>query len=47
MDNINIACKKGSRVALDSSNTGQGPVVSPCDYRKELLSSMKGKEFFD
>jgi len=45
--NINIACKKGSRVALDSPNTGQGPEVGPCDYRKEFFSSMKGKEFFD
>jgi hypothetical protein len=46
VDNINIARKKGSRIALDSANTEQGPVVGPCDYRKELLSSMKGKEFF-
>jgi hypothetical protein len=47
VDNINIAHKKGSRVALDSPNIGQGPVLGSCDYyRKELLSSMKGKEFF-
>jgi hypothetical protein len=47
VDNIKIACKKGSRIALDSPNTEQGPVVGPCDYRKELLSSMNGKKFFD
>jgi hypothetical protein len=47
VDNINIACKKGSRFALDSPNTRQGRVLGPCECRKELLISMKGKEFFD
>jgi hypothetical protein len=32
---------------LDSSGSGQGQVVGPCEHSNEPLGSIKGGEFFD
>jgi len=32
---------------LDSSGSGQGPVVCPCEHSNEPWSSVKGGEFLD
>jgi hypothetical protein len=35
------------RCGLDSSGSGQGPVVGSCDYSNEISGSIKRGEFRD
>jgi hypothetical protein len=41
---------KGNRVGrcgLNTSGSGYGPVMDPCEYGNEILDSIEGREFLD